>query len=54
MNALDAAFGGGKGMILEKWLKAMDGPGESPKTGKLLSRGAREFFSNMPVVIKKA
>ena len=31
MNALDAAFGGGKGKILEKWLKAMDGPGDSPE-----------------------
>jgi hypothetical protein len=57
MHALDAAFGGGKGKILEKWVKAIDGPGEagegSSLRGSSLSPGARAFFSGAPVVTKK-
>jgi hypothetical protein len=57
MHALDAAFGGGKGKILEKWVKAIDGPGKageggSPR-GSSLSPGTRAFFSGAPVVSKK-
>jgi hypothetical protein len=57
MHALDAAFGGGRGKILEKWVKAMDGPGEAGEGGSLrgvsLSPGARAFFGGAPVVTKK-
>jgi hypothetical protein len=57
MHALDAAFGGGKGKILEKWVKAINGPGEVGEGGSLrgpsLSPGARAFFSGAPVVSKK-
>jgi hypothetical protein len=57
MHALDAAFGGGRGKILEKWVKAIDGPGEAREDGSLpgssLSPGARAFFSGAPVVSKK-
>lgn len=56
MNALDAAFGGGQGKVLEHWLKAMDGPGESRKKGsqrRPLSPGTKAFFSGAPVVIKR-
>lgn len=54
MNALDAAFGGGKGKILESWLKAMDGPGDSQKERRAsLSPNTRAFFSGAPVVTTK-
>lgn len=57
MHALDAAFGGGKGKILENWLKAIDGPGDvregSSQRCSSLSPGARAFFSGAPVVTKK-
>lgn len=56
MNALDMAFGGGKGKILEKWLKAMDDPGKAEAGGAkrpTISPGAQAFFSGLPVVIKK-
>lgn len=54
MSALDAAFGGGKGKILENWLKAMDGPGDSQKGRRpSLSPNTRAFFSGAPVVTQK-
>jgi hypothetical protein len=57
MNALDAAFTGGKGRILETWLKVLDAPRdgdgkESPKRRPSLSPGARAFFGGRPVVLK--
>ena len=54
MNALDAAFGGGKGKILDNWLKAIDGPGDSQKERRAsLSPNTRAFFSSAPVVTQK-
>jgi hypothetical protein len=54
MNALDAAFGGGKGKILDNWLKVMDGPGESREGRRSsLSPNTRAFFSGAPVVTQK-
>ena len=54
MNALDAAFGGGKGKILDNWLKAIDGPGDSQKERRAsLSPHTRAFFSGAPVVTTK-
>ena len=54
MNALDAAFGGGKGKILDNWLKAMDGPGDSREERRpSLSPNTRAFFSGAPVVTQK-
>ena len=54
MNALDAAFGGGKGKILDNWLKAMDDPGDSQKERRAsLSPNTRAFFSGAPVVTQK-
>jgi hypothetical protein len=58
MNALDAALGGGKGKILENWLKAMDAPkddqaGDRPRRGSVLTPGAKAFFGGAPVVIKR-
>ena len=54
MNALDAAFGGGKGKILDNWLKAIDGPGDSQKERRAsLSPNTRAFFSGAPVVTTK-
>ena len=55
MNALDAAFGGGKGKILEKWLQAMDGPEESrdekdDRPRASLSPATLAFFGNRPVI----
>lgn len=57
MNALDMAFGGGKGKILENWLKAVDAPTDDRKAGRSrrrssLSPGALAFFGNLPVVRK--
>ncbi len=57
MNALDMAFGGGKGRILENWLKAVDAPTDDRKAGcsrrrSSLSQGALAFFGNLPVVRK--
>ncbi len=55
MNALDAAIGGGKGKILDNWLKAIDGPGESQNERRAsLSPNTRAFFSGAPVVTQKA
>jgi len=54
MNAMDAAFGGGKGKILESWLKAIDGPGDSQRERRApLSSNTRAFFSSAPVVTQK-
>ena len=54
MNALDTAFGGGKGKILDNWLKAIDGPGESREERRPpLSPNTRAFFSSAPVVTQK-
>lgn len=54
MNALDAAFGGGKGKILDNWLKAIDGPGDSQKERRAsLSPNTRAFFSGAPVMTTK-
>jgi hypothetical protein len=55
MNGIDMALGGGKGRILDRWLKAMEGSGDSGDgfKRKPLSRSAREFFGNAPVVVKK-
>ncbi|MFA5111744.1 MAG: hypothetical protein WC443_10090 [Desulfobaccales bacterium] len=55
-NALDAAFGGGKGKILENWLKVMDDLGKPERSGtnrSSLSPGAKAFFGGAPVVSKK-
>jgi hypothetical protein len=57
MNALDMAFNGGKGRILETWLKALDAHGAKgcngcPKRRVGLSPGARTFFGGRPVVVK--
>lgn len=57
MNGLDMAFGGGKGKILENWLKVVDsseGSRERDRTRRRisLSPGALAFFSNLPVVRK--
>jgi hypothetical protein len=53
MNALDAAFGGGKGKILDNWLKAIDGPGDSRERRPSLSPNTRAFFSGAPVMTTK-
>jgi hypothetical protein len=54
MNVLDAAFGGGKGKILDNWLKAIDGPGDSREGRRpSLSPNTRAFFSGAPVVTQK-
>ena len=54
INALDAAFGGGKGKILDNWLKAIDGPGDSQKERRAsLSPNTRAFFSGAPVMTTK-
>ena len=58
MNALDAAFGGGKGKILENWLKAMDGPEESrdkkdSRHRASLPPATLDFFGKRPVVTKE-
>ncbi len=50
MNALDQALGGGKGKILDKWLKAMDGKTDDLPKGRI-SKAAREFFGSAPVVM---
>jgi hypothetical protein len=57
LNALDSTLGDGKGKILEKWLKAMDGeikePGEGQKRRQsAISPATRAFFGNAPVVVK--
>jgi hypothetical protein len=55
MNALDLAFGGGKGKILEKWLKAADATMEeqtSHSRRSSLSPKALAFFGGRPVVCK--
>jgi hypothetical protein len=57
MNALDSAFNGGKGRILETWLKALGASGdgdskETPRRRASLSPGARAFFGGRPVVVK--
>lgn len=57
MNALDMAFGGGKGKILENWLKAVESSEGSRKSNRArrrtsLSPGALAFFGNLPVVRK--
>jgi hypothetical protein len=57
INALDLAFGGGKGKILENWLKAVDAPTDDRKVGRSrrrssLSPGALAFFGSLPVVRK--
>jgi hypothetical protein len=54
-NTLDLALGG-KGMILDNWLKATDTPAEEATEKKrccTLSPGARDFFGGAPVVVKK-
>lgn len=54
MNSLDLAFGGGKGKILDNWLKAMDGSGESREGRRpSLSPTTRAFFGGAPVVTHK-
>ena len=56
MNALDIALGGGKGKILENWLKVMDDSGKAEAGGtkrSTLSPGAKAFFGGLPVVVKK-
>ncbi|MEW6657244.1 MAG: hypothetical protein AB1424_01160 [Thermodesulfobacteriota bacterium] len=57
MNALDTALIGGKGRVLETWLKAMDAPGDAGGEDRLhrhstLSAGALAFFGGRPVVRK--
>jgi hypothetical protein len=57
MNALDTALNGGKGRILETWLKALDaheakGGKDCSKHSISLSPGARAFFGARPVVLK--
>ncbi len=56
MNALDLAFGGGKGKILESWLKAVDAPKDGRKAGgsrrSSLSPKTLAFFGGRPVVRK--
>ncbi len=55
INALDLAFGGGKGKILEKWFKAVDssdGKRDRPQRCSSLSPKALAFFGGRPVVRK--
>ncbi len=52
-NALDLALAGGKGRVLETWLKGME-EAESEKTGprpgkRLMSSRALLWFKNLPV-----
>ena len=57
MNALDTAFGGGKGKILDNWLKAIDRPGNNqdgkPGQRPSLSPSTKAFFSGAPIKTKK-
>jgi len=51
-NALDLALAGGKGRVLETWLKAMEEgeKSESSRSGKrLMSSRALQWFRNLPV-----
>ncbi len=56
MNAVDLALGGGKGRILENWLKAVDVPKDERKAGgsrrSSLSPKTLAFFGGRPVVGK--
>lgn len=55
INALDLAFGGGKGKILEKWFKAVDssdGKRDRSRRCSSLSSKALAFFGGRPVVQK--
>jgi predicted dehydrogenase len=52
-NALDLAFSGGKGRILETWLASMENA-ESEKTDprprkRLMTSRALQWFQNLPV-----
>ena len=51
MNALDQALGGGKGKILDKWLKALDGKSDAGTKRQAISETARTFFGDAPVVM---
>jgi len=53
-NALDLALAGGKGRVLETWLKGMEEvdreKNESSRPGKrLMSSRAMQWFKNLPV-----
>ena len=52
-NALDLALSGGKGKVLETWLKGMEeaeSEKAAPRPGKrLMSSRALQWFQNLPV-----
>jgi hypothetical protein len=52
-NALDLAFSGGKGRVLETWLKSME-EAESDQTNsrpgkRVMTSRAMQWFQNLPV-----
>ena len=57
LHGLDMALGGGKGKILDSWLKGMDGPAEEapdqPSKRSPISEKTAAFFEGAPVKIVK-